>query len=259
MKRLTPPFLELGFYFANIPEADAFAHLVTALIGNGAKLTGEASARRGAGVKDMSFASINDSPLPEPLTADVSTIMRYLTDPDVRIIEVYMGGAIGITVNTAEILTYLSISPEAVRTDKHPIAILTEGELFSGTLRHEFSQSARKAGMQVYHSFCALIEALQPAYAAITVENPLECPTDLRRDPRSLAFCDFFVSRAYIGALKLRIIQTFFQGAFIESMGDGIYISCTEEFNPEGRSLDAEYAQRQSVEVAKLIASVGPM
>jgi hypothetical protein len=257
MKRLAPPFLELGFYFANIPESDAFTQLVTALIGNGAKLTGEASARRGAGFKDMAFASISDSPLPEPLTTDVSTIMRSLTDPDVRIIEVYMHGATGLTLNTAEIVTYLSISREAVRTDKHPMAILTEGELFSGTLRHDFPQRARKAGMQVYHRFFALIEALQPAYAAITVENPLECPTDLRRDPRSLAFCDFFLSRAYIGASKLRTIQTLFTGAFIEPMGDGLYISCTEEFNPEGRSLDAEYAQRRSVDVAKLIASVG--
>lgn len=257
MKRPAPPFLELGFYFANIPEADAFTHLVTALIGNGAKLTGEASVRRGVGVKDMAFSSITDSPLPEPLTTDVSTIMQSLTDPDVRIIEVYMDGAIGLTLNTAEILTYLSISPEAVRTDKHPLAILTEGEVFSGTLRQEFPQRARKAGKQVYHRFCALIEALQPAYAAITVENTLECPTDLRRDPRSLSFCDFFVSRAYIGASKLRTIQTFFSGAFIEPMGDGLYISCTKEFNPEGRSLDTEYAQRQSVEVAKLIASLG--
>jgi hypothetical protein len=256
MKRPNPPFLELGFYFANIPEADAFARLITTLLSLGATFTGEASMHRGIGIREKPFASITDAPLPELVTLDAATLMRSLVDPDIRLIEVYLDGAIGVARNAAEIVSYVSVSPEAAHADRHPLAILTEAEIFSGSLRQRFARRARRAGRQVYQRLRALVEATRPAYAAITVEFPLQCPTDLRRDPRSLAFRDFFVSGTYIGAPNLAVAKNLFAGAFVEPLTDGLYISCTKDFNPDGRNLPVEDAQRRSVEQAKLIASL---
>lgn len=254
MKRLEPPLLGLSFYFANVSEADAFSLLVMALLHLGAKFTGQASVHRGAGVRNRPFASITDEPIPEQVTLDASAMAKVLTDPDIRVIEVYMDGAIGIARDAAEIVTYVSISPEATRTDRHPLAILTEGWLFEGTFPKKYPKQARKAGRQAYKRFCSLIDSENPAYAAITREISLECPTDLRRDPRSYAFLDFFVSRKFLGASNLTKVKNIFQGAYIEEVGDGLYISCTKEFNPEGISLDPEDAAWHSLQVAKLVA-----
>jgi hypothetical protein len=45
--------------------------------------------------------------------------------------------------------------------------------------------------------------------------------------------------------------------AYIEPVGEGIYISSTKEMNPEGKELDIEYTLKQSNEIAKLIVSAG--
>jgi hypothetical protein len=257
MKRPEPPLLGLSFYFADISEADAFSRLVMALLHMGAKFTGHASVHRGAGVRNRPFASTIDEPIPEPVTLDISVMTQILTEPDIRVIEIYIDGAIGIARDTAEIISYVSISSEASHTDRHPLAIWTEGWLFEGTFPKKYPKRSRKAGRQVYELFCSLIESEKPAYAAITTEIFLECPADLRRDPRSYAFLDFFVSGKFLGTSNLTKIQKIFHGAYVEEVGDGLYISCTKNFNPEGISLDPEDATWHSLQVAKLIAYLG--
>jgi hypothetical protein len=244
--------LELNFYFANLPEVEAFTRLVTTLLALGAKFTGTGYAHRGEGLRDKPFASTHDSVLEPVPIRDVTDLTRSLADPDIRLVQVYMEGATSTMSNVAEIVTYLSISPEAAHTDRHPLAIWTDGEVFSGPLREKYTQRARKVGRRTYERFRALIEALRPAYAAITSEWSLECPADLRRDPRSLAFRNFFVSRAHLEEANLAYIQRLYSRAYIEPMGDGLYISCSKEFNPLGRGLDVGDTPRQT-EVGKLI------
>jgi hypothetical protein len=171
--------------------------------------------------------------------------------------EVRLDGAIGISHDASEVVTYVSVSDEASRTDHHPLAICTEGELFCGTgeLRPKVARKARAAGMQVYERFRVLVDALRPAYGAITVEIPLCCPTDLRRDPRSLAFRDFFVARTFFGGSIMTKLEALFTGAFVEPVGDGVYVSCSKEFNPEARNVDGDIVQWRSVEMGKLVAA----
>jgi hypothetical protein len=255
--RPDPPFLELGFYFADTPEADAFARLVETLIALGATLTGSGSAHRGSGIRGKSFASVTDKHLPEPVTVDALSLTQVLTDPDIRVVEVAMKDSIGIAQNAPELVSYVNISPEAARTDRHPLAVITEGEVFCGTLREHFARRRHEAGTAVYSRFRELVLALDPAYASITVEWPLECPTDLRRDSRSGAFRDFFVGGSYLASEELGLLQELFSGAFVEPLANGLYISSSEDFNPERRSLGAESAQWRSVDAAKLIATAG--
>ncbi|MBA3943778.1 MAG: hypothetical protein H0X37_04365 [Herpetosiphonaceae bacterium] len=255
MRQPDPPFLELSFYFADRTGREAFTQLVTTLVGFGATFTGEGKAHKGVGLRDQPFGSLSDE-LREPLPLENSeALTRWTSDPNTRLLQVSMGGATGAIADVAEIVTYESISDEAASVDHHPVAIWTEGELFSGTFPKTHAGQARKVGQQTYERFRLLVEALAPAYAAITTEYGLECPEDLRRDARSYAFQDFFVSRSYLGANKVAKIQNLFAEAYAEPVGDGIYISCHRFFNPEGKDSEAKYGSGQSGEVARLIAS----
>ena len=253
MSALQAPFLELSFYFTQLLSAQAYLRVITELSRLGASFTGEAYAHRGREIGHEPFASIHDRDLERVTVNTVADLVQMLDDADTRLVQTHMTEAVGLAQDAAEIVTYVAISPEAAPVDQHPVAIWTEGELFSGDLRQ--SESTKPAGLLVYRRFRALLETLQPAYAAITNEYGMECPADLRRDPRSHAFRDFFVSGAYVGASTLDRIKTVFADAYVESIGHGLYISSTAEFNPNNQSVDATQATRQSGEVARLLAA----
>lgn len=256
-KQPNPPFLELNFYIADLHETDAFLKLITSLVALGAQFTGKGSAHIGPDVSNSTFASISDMAREKITVSSMADVERYIADPDHRLIDVSMLDATNTVHDVAEIVTLQSISEEAAQVDQHPLAIWTDGDLTSGppSYRPKHNKRAMEVGGQIYRRFQALIESLQPAYAAITVEYGLECPADLKLNPKSLAFEDFFVSRSYLGASSINRIQDLFSDAYIETVGDGIYVSCFEMFNPEGKSCDSKYATTQSFKVAEIIAS----
>lgn len=253
--RPDPPLLELGFYFGEQPEVDVFMRLVNNLMESGASLTGMGFARYGPDIRSTSFASVSGAPLPQPVALTADSLTRVLKDPHTRVVEVAMRDPIGTTEDAPELVSYISISPEAALIDRHPLAVITEGEVFCGVLQSGSKSRRREAGMKAYNRFRGLVQALDPDYAGITLENSLACPADLRRDPRSLAFRDFFVSGRYLGSKGLARIQELFVNAFIEPMSHGFYISCNADFNPAARNVDGESAQWLSVDAAKVIAS----
>jgi hypothetical protein len=254
VKKPNPPFLEFGFYFGVTPERDALTQLVKVLLQGGAKFGGTASVHRGKGVRDELFASIHDLELETVSVSNSADMGLLLADPNIRLIQVDMEGASGMTRELIEPVGYQSISSTAAHIDRHPLAVRTEAAPFSGPPSQPAGSGAKEAGKQAYLRFRFLVAELRPAYSAITIEYALECPADLRSDPRSLAFRDFYVSEQFIGADKLRVVENLFEGAFQERIGDGLYVSSSDVFNPMGVGKDAEESAWQSVEVAKLIA-----
>lgn len=250
-----PPYLELSFYFAERDEAKSFYGLVEMLARLGATFAGGGIAHRGQSIRNQPFSSIHDLPQEPVALYSLADVTQCLRQPDVRLVQVFMEGASGVAPKLSEIVGYESISEEAARQDHHPVAIWTEGTLFSGPAGEEFDAATKEVGFRLYERFRRLVEGLRPSYATITLEYDLECPADLKRDPRSLAFRDFYISGEYIGADALKTIATLFREAYIETLAEGLYVSCTAEFNPAHRGLDNEYAQRQSVEVARQIVS----
>lgn len=255
MRQPDAPFLELSFYFADRPEVEALTQLIAAIADLGGRFTGHSLIQRGAQIRDRPFASITSEPREIAAVADIADVMRYMADPNVRLLQVSMAGTSGTTQDVAEIVTLLSISPEAAHADHHPLAVWTDGWLFSGEISSKHQSQARATGLQAYQRFKEVVRIVRPSYAAITVEYGLECPTDLRRDPRSAAFLDFYVSQLYLGALAFARIQGLFADAYSESMGDGKYISSSEVFNPQGRKLDIRSALENSSVVAQIIGS----
>ena len=255
MRDSKPPFLEFGFYFAHIKETEALSNLVGKLVESGAKFTGKGAGHRGEEIRSRRFASPHDLALEPVVICDFEEFKCYVADPEIRLIEVGMTGASAVTQEVVETIGYQSISNEAAEKDCHPLAIRTEGILFSGSARRQVSLHSLKAGKNAYRRFLFLIEELKPSYAAITIEYGLECPSDLRRDARSLAFRNFFVSGSYMEADCLQGIAKLFRDGYVKTVADGLYISSTTEFNPLGKSLDGESSQWKSMEVAQVIAS----
>jgi len=253
-----PPLLGCSFYFPDISDADALALLIEGLVRLEARFTGEALALRAQGARSKLFASptdlLSDDNGVGRITLDLPRLRHYLTDPDVLLLRIGVTGAIGLAPH--EVATYSFILPESVGVDTHPLVIWSEGEAFSGPDRR-VTKATRRAGRKVYDRFLALVKILSPAYAAITVEYSLECPTDLRYDSRSYAFRDFFVSGEFIGQSNLRQIREMFEDAYVEVVNSGLYISSFSAFNPLNEDLNSQLATSKSVIVAKVIASIG--
>ena len=253
MDSLDAPFLELGFYFQDLADADAFTRVAHVLLARGSTFLA-ARGWRGPGRRTRPFESIRDKAYGD-LTAQAEQLETVLTDPDLRVMELTFNHVVGIS-KAPEQLGYFGVfSEEASLLDQHPIKILAEGGAFSGL--HE-PERGRAPGRRTYEVFRELVETLAPSYASITVEAPVECPTDLHRDPRTHAFMDFFVNERFIGSNDLAAVARLYEGAYQQRIGEGLYVSTYQYWNPDGVSLNSNKASRLSAEVGKLVGQHRP-
>jgi hypothetical protein len=258
MKLPAGPFVELSFYFSDMPESSVMRLMVKSLLDRDAEFAGVGNVHQGEGIKEKPYAGIMESLLNEVRISSMDELDRILDDQNSRLVQIIMNRATGVNLHTSEILTFTSISPEAAIHDQHPIAIWTEGDLFSGTFIRHITNQAKKFGKQIYQRFIELLPELNPAYAAITSEWGLECPFDLRHDPRSISFIDFYVSRSFIGSDGIESIRKRLSNYYQEVIADGIYISGFEFLNPLGIGIDSEQAEVNSMFVSRMIANKAP-
>lgn len=260
MKGPEAPFLEVNFYFADIPDAVAFVRVLAALTSEGAQFIGTGLIHRGPQINLRPFGGINDE-LSESVRSSESVLIASLQEAEAyamaantRLVQVDMTRASTALHRGREIVGYVSISPEAAAVDHHPIAIWSTGTPFDGPVENKQERRQRQQfGTRVYRRFLNLIRRLEPSYAALTVEYALECPTDLRRDPRSLAFDDFYVSATYLGAQRTAQVLALFPRAYREAVSDGWYISCSGDLNPKNVQVDRNNA---TDEVAAIIGQL---
>lgn len=253
MHKLEAPFLEIGIYFADLSDADAFAKVARAILARGARLV-SAGGRHGLGERMRPFAWPTEEPLPQPLDLRADQLEAAFADPNLRVMELQLDPIIGVS-NSPEVLEYEMISDEAAHVDHHPINILAEGHAYSGP--HEPERGWRP-GKKIYATFRELMLALTPSYACINVEALTYCPTDLRREPSGFSQ-DFWVSEAFIGANGLGSIAKLFDGAYQEKMGPGLYISTYRYWNPDRIDFDRVKGAYIAHEVGKLIAQRRPV
>jgi hypothetical protein len=232
-----------------------FFELANFLVEGGAQIGGHCAVHDGPGIRDRRFAGITDEPLREVPVTCLAEVKRLISEPDVRVVQVDLHDVIGSGAGGAAVVTYQSISAKAAQFDRHPVAIWMDGWLFDEPVRKTNRAKARSTGKRVYRTFVGIADALRPEYAAITSDWPLECPIDLRRDPRTHAFQDFYLSGTVLKRLKLDSILAIFAGEYVERTAAGWYISATAEFNPAGTSSPADWATRaqRSTAVARLI------
>jgi hypothetical protein len=146
--------------------------------------------------------------------------------------------------------------PEDIYQVGPKVVVRTEGEDFCGPMR---SNTGRldELGHMVSDAFLRIAGAANCMYGAILVEYELETPSELRRDSRSLAFHDFFLSRknlppdVFAGAMAGVTAR-----AYMRQISDGMYVSMSREFNPERRQVETELAHQVSVRVAVAIGKL---
>lgn len=217
---LQPPHLELNFYFADDSKL-GFSRLFKALIELGA----------------------------------IPKMPKSLDTEQLQSINVAkFDNASGLRQRD-ELLQYGRITKQSELIDHPSLQIVTSGTVFDPipSLEKQAKQSARK----IYRRFVAIIQAVQPAYAAITFENWLPCPSDFKHDPVTNVFSDFYVATDYIGHDQIRTIRELYHKAYIADLAHGIYLS-SWRFNPKGKKPDKDWRpSKEQIQVAKMIASVG--
>ena len=145
---------------------------------------------------------------------------------------------------------------EEAETHGGRIILRTEGEIFCGSARTK-KRKLLASGRKVYERFLSYVSVLDPFYGAILLEYSLEEPDELRSDPRSLAFRDFYVASRVLGSRDMQQLRALAgTDSFVQEMPNGIYVSTTEECNPEGRSVESVQAQETSVAIGNLLGSL---
>ncbi|MEM7130408.1 MAG: hypothetical protein AAF702_29050 [Chloroflexota bacterium] len=263
MKEPKGDLLQLSFYLPNQTPEIALNMLVKALLECGANFSGIA---RGCTLNmEESGYFIPKARIYREKQLHVSNfqeLQSWLDSEEIRVLEVLMTNASDTTKDECVIVTYGSISDQAARHDTPTVSVLSMGDIFS-LARLPISDSkkyaikAKQAGKRTYIRLKSIIEIINPAYGSITIEWPLEVPADLKNDPRSLAFRDFYISESFMGANTVTLLRNLFKGAYIEEMSHGLYISCTREFNPEGIEVDKKVSpwNTLSTQVGKIIAN----
>jgi hypothetical protein len=133
------------------------------------------------------------------------------------------------------------------------VILRTEGEAFCGPFRNN-RMRLKKLGRRVYQRFVEVADAIPCVYGAILVEYSLEEPEELRQDPQSLAFRNFFLSRERLENKAVEeAIRLAGDEAYVENRATGVYISMSAEFNPKGRSIPWLEAQERSVQISAVI------
>jgi hypothetical protein len=130
----------------------------------------------------------------------------------------------------------------------------TEGDAFCGE-PGRLKPRARTLGNIVCSRFVHFAGLLNPVYGAILVEYSLENPEELRRDPRSLAFQNFYLAKRALDERSWSMLHEIVGDSVYRGLlADGLYVSMTTYFNPEARGIASIEAQTLSVKIAELLA-----
>lgn len=147
----------------------------------------------------------------------------------------------------------LSNRDEEVRPIHGSIVVRTEGEDFCGVRRHN-TYRLEESGRRVYEAFIQVAESIECLYGAILVEYSLESPDELRHDPRSLAFRNFYLSRSRLPTTLISRLLAFVpHEAYVRELDHGVYVSMSREFNLLGRGIASELAQNISTQIGHAI------
>jgi hypothetical protein len=251
------PFLELNFFWAEVPLDEAFSRLVHALLRFGAVF------RRGGLVvrrdypgppSDVTVEAVRDVNI-----AGIEDVDRYVADPNWALSTVYMEGATATTSGVAEVVGRGTISAEAALHDPCPLTIYTEGQWTDAWAQETKAGErwARTTGRRAKERFCALAASTGPSYGAITVANSLPTPWALRQTADAYAFRDFYIDVNFIGDAEATHLLSVFADAYSEPVGSGIYISTWQYFNPRRISIPLAETYQRSMQASRAIARAG--
>jgi len=251
MKNPEAPFLEISFYFSNEDGNSSLEKLTAYLLG------------RGAVPKAAYTTDRTNSPLvgfdfrfQEHRIDRSENVWELLQNDNTTTIKIALEKGTRIIPDTREFVVQLPISENSVHVDHNPVALWLEGEALSYAPTMTIPVKVRRIGTKTLKVFRDAILFLQPTYAAITVDYDMECPTDLKHDPRTHAFRDFYIARAYVGEEGLSKIRQFCPGAYHEDLPMGQITCCSGFLAPDEIYVETSSAFELSEQVGRMISSL---
>jgi len=213
-----PPFLELGFYFRQKSGREAISLLAEALTTHFDAVPAVANAA------DLATPSLfrADEVIDRQVKIEgVDHLSRLLGDSSKFVRKISFDKGTRIIRDAQEFLVVLPIEGADCKLEGNAVAIWVEGAAFSRASNTDVSKKEKQIAFNSLCAFKKLISHLQPSYAAITVDYGLENPCDLRRDPRSLAFRDFYLSRTDFGENFLVELRNKFPNSVYDDYENG--------------------------------------
>lgn len=207
MRNPDAPYLELGFYFRQKSGRDSLRLVAETLTNHFGAVPRDACA------VDQTGSSLTRANEARERTAKLSSaddLDRLLRDPSIFVRKVSFDGGTRVVQDAREFLVALPIEGSDCKDESNVVAIWVEGAAFSRDPKSQISKKEKQVAARALTAFRKLVSLLRPTYASITVDYGLETPNDLRHDPRSLAFRDFYLGRADFGEPFLEKLRTKF-------------------------------------------------
>jgi hypothetical protein len=248
MKEPTGELVEVDFYFGACE--DGLQRLVNHCCQHGGEFAGTVMLSEGAAIRRAPLTQgIYTFPVWER-SVSAEALQSLFSDEDTRVLKVAIWSALGLTTSVPEIVTYCGMSPDAAGHDSLPVAIVSEGWVFS-TPGYERQSAA--AGKRCYNKLLEVCNALDPTYAAILSEKWIPCAYDLKRGRGDGCFSSFFVSESKLGRAVVSEIEDVCRDAYTEKLSTGLFVSTTRFHNPQSVHMDRATASKLSSRVAGIL------
>ena len=226
MRSPNSPYLEFGFYFRHKSGRESLRHVAETLTNSFGAVPKSAIVSDQA--KPSLLRAIDTIDQPVKLQ-DADDLDRLLSDSTRFVRKVSFDGGTRVVRDAQEFLVVLPIEGAECKDESNVIAIWVEGAAFSRAPNPEISKKEKQVAVLALTAFKRLVCQLRPTYASITVDYGLENPCDLRRDPRSLAFRDFYLDGTEFGVF-IEMLKAKFPNSFYDDLNGGLIAITTAAF-----------------------------
>lgn len=223
------PFLELGFQFHNLSGREAIQRLAKVILEG--ETTKPVSAEILKSYSGVLLGSDRDRPRIRQKLRSSAELLRLVSDPESLVTKIVVEGATQLVRDASEIITMIPIESDEPSDCGNSVAICLEGASLSFPVGDaSIPTKILKMGAKVRTIFVDFVRMLKPSYASITVDYGLEAPCDLRKDPRTHAFRDFFLSSERYDALTQEIRRKF-PNIYFDQLPTGQFITTSQLFS----------------------------
>lgn len=216
MRSPDAPFLEFSFYFRATAPLDAFLQVVEKVASRKSIEFLEVSGNLAADTLNMKKPYALDGHTISASVKSVAEIRNYLLSNKVVAPKVKTHGLLNLMENKYE---FILLSPDSTSMGS-VVSLWCDGSWLSQPPA-PLSGEQKNRGKKSLSLFREFILLLNPAYAAVTLDTPLETPDRLKSDPRSIAFRDFFLSQPYLTTAISAAFADKFSTFHQEPIGEG--------------------------------------
>lgn len=250
MRNPDPPFLELGFHFDRVSGREAFHKLTRTVIEKLGAIPKEVTFRN---CEERVLLRSNESTSSTQRVSSHEDVWKLFEDEKRLAVKLAVEKGTKIVPDAIEFVTILPVNSSDPGECGNSVAIWIEGAVFSvSSAQDGIPSKTRSVGLKARSVFVDLVRRLNPTYAAITVDYGLESPCDLRDDPRTYAFRDFYLQSEHFGGKTFQEMKSRFPKADYEDLGCGVIVTTTKPF-----VRDVDRFEFSSSEAHELSAYVG--